>query len=150
MATVRTNTEVVRPDPYWLMTSVLIIVDQLTKLLTVGVTKEHALGPLSFGRLINSDGALGLSLSNPQLILLAVVICLLILFLLIVDAKKPPARLGLWLVLGGAFSNLLDRIFAGGAVDLVSIAGSPWFNLADIFIVLGAAWMLRSIWWRRD
>lgn len=56
------------------------------------------------------------------------------------------ARLGLALILGGAFGNLIDRAFAGHVVDFVDIYwGSShfWaFNVADAAITVGAALVL--------
>lgn len=43
----------------------------------------------------------------------------------------------LFLVLGGAVSNFIDRISFGCVVDYFKIGDFPIFNLADIFIVLG-------------
>jgi len=46
---------------------------------------------------------------------------------------------GLGLALGGAASNLADRIFRGGVVDLVDVRVWPVFNAADVAIVAGLA-----------
>ena len=49
-------------------------------------------------------------------------------------------RLPLALVLGGAVSNLIDRIFAGYVVDMIELEfiHYPVFNIADSFINVGA------------
>lgn len=41
------------------------------------------------------------------------------------------------LLIAGIASNLLDRVFRGGATDYISIGNFPTFNIADIFIVIG-------------
>ena len=38
--------------------------------------------------------------------------------------------------IAAVLSNLLDRIFRGGAIDYVSIGSWPTFNIADILIVI--------------
>lgn len=48
------------------------------------------------------------------------------------------------LILGGALSNLMDRIFRGAVVDYISIKGVPTFNLADAALTAGAALIITS------
>ena len=52
------------------------------------------------------------------------------------------ARVGLSLILGGAFGNLIDRLHAGYVVDFVDIYWRGWhfwaFNVADASITIGA------------
>ncbi|MFO7807571.1 MAG: signal peptidase II [Candidatus Moraniibacteriota bacterium] len=43
----------------------------------------------------------------------------------------------LFLVLAGAVSNFIDRIFLGCVVDYLKVGAFPIFNLADVFIVGG-------------
>jgi signal peptidase II len=56
------------------------------------------------------------------------------------------ARLGLSLILGGAFGNLIDRAVAGHVVDFVDVyfgASHFWaFNVADAAITIGAVFVL--------
>jgi len=56
------------------------------------------------------------------------------------------ARLGLSLILGGAFGNLIDRAIAGHVVDFVDVYWGTshfWaFNVADAAITVGAALVL--------
>ncbi len=50
------------------------------------------------------------------------------------------------LVIGGAASNVIDRVFAGAVIDFLDfhVYGVHWpaFNLADSVIVLGTAMLL--------
>lgn len=46
------------------------------------------------------------------------------------------------LVLAGAFSNMLDRLYFGCVIDFIKLPFWPVFNLADIFIVLGVIMLI--------
>ncbi len=52
---------------------------------------------------------------------------------------------GLWLVvglvIGGALGNLADRVRIGAAIDFIDPPLWPAFNLADVAIVGGVAWL---------
>jgi signal peptidase II len=55
------------------------------------------------------------------------------------------APAGLGLALGGAGSNLVDRILRGGVVDFVDLRVWPVFNPADVAILAGLALVLVSL-----
>ncbi len=58
-------------------------------------------------------------------------------------------RLGLGLLLGGGLGNILDRLYQAGAVtDFISIGSLPVFNLADLFVLLGALTLAAGLWRR--
>ena len=52
------------------------------------------------------------------------------------------AVVGLGLVIGGATSNLADRVLRGAVVDFIAVGRWPTFNLADAAIVTGVAFLL--------
>ena len=53
-------------------------------------------------------------------------------------------KCGLLLVLSGAFGNVIDRMIRGYVVDFLEITFIKWpvFNLADIYVVIGACLIL--------
>jgi signal peptidase II len=55
---------------------------------------------------------------------------------------NPAARISLGAALGGAGSNLYDRLRLGGVVDFLDVGWWPVFNLADVAITLGAIFAL--------
>jgi signal peptidase II len=66
--------------------------------------------------------------------------------------QKLPDKLflcALVLLLSGALGNFLDRIFFGCVLDFIDLAIWPVFNLADIFITLGAALIIISSFKKR-
>jgi signal peptidase II len=52
---------------------------------------------------------------------------------------------GLGLALGGAASNLADRVLRGAVVDFIAIGPWPTFNLADAAMVTGTALLAASL-----
>ena len=63
------------------------------------------------------------------------------------DAPKL-ARAGLWMIVGGGLGNLYDRLFSGGVTDFIDLAFVRFavFNVADVFICVGAAMVVISAW----
>ena|ERR1700674_2324073 len=61
-------------------------------------------------------------------------------------AEQRIARLGLSLILGGAFGNLIDRTLTGYVVDFVDVYWRGYhfwaFNVADSAITIGVVLML--------
>ena len=142
------NVRVVRPEPYWLVVLALVGGDQLVKVLVSGLGSPLVVGPVSLSRTINDVGIFGLALSNGTLVLIGVGLVIALLAVLLSGIDRQPARLGLWLILGGALSNLIDRATAGGVVDVIAVENIARFNLADVMIVLGLLSLVRSVWWR--
>ncbi len=66
------------------------------------------------------------------------------------------ARIGFSLVIGGAIGNLVDRAVYGHVIDYILFHTPIWsfaiFNLADVFITLGAGLVLLEefLLWRRQ
>lgn len=63
--------------------------------------------------------------------------------------KAQPESVWIALVIGGAAGNFIDRLQKGGVYDWIELAigNFTWssFNLADVFIVVGAlGWLVHS------
>lgn len=120
-------------------TALVFAVDQVSKTLVLHTNFPHVL---------NSGGAFGIFPGQTAfLILLSFVILFLFLFL---KPKNPITLLPISLILGGGFSNLVDRIRQGYVVDFIdlkiwpsltwlspSLTRWPAFNFADAAIVVG-------------
>lgn len=112
--------------------------DQLTKFLISQLDQPVGFAGFSLGRVLNQSGVFGLDLSNNTLIAVGIVVCAILAAVVLTSDRTPAVQAGLWLVLFGAASNLIDRITAGGVVDIIGIEGVSRFNLADAMIILGA------------
>ena len=56
-----------------------------------------------------------------------------------VSAAGVVGAMGLGLALGGATSNLADRVLRGAVADFIAVGRWPAFNLADGAMVVGTA-----------
>lgn len=54
-------------------------------------------------------------------------------------------RPGLILIIAGALSNIIDRIFFGCVIDFINLKFWPIFNLADSLIFIGALIIILKI-----
>lgn len=59
--------------------------------------------------------------------------------------KELLILLGLTFILSGGISNALDRFFHGCVIDFINLHIWPIFNLADIFITLGAIMIVLTV-----
>ncbi len=103
---------------------------------------------------ITNDG-MALSLLRGQRWLFVVLAVLFVVLVVWVVAKKIIHRpVELWCVAaitGGAVGNLIDRVQTGLVVDMIGVPWFSTFNVADIFITLGAVVLVvYVIFWDKD
>lgn len=58
------------------------------------------------------------------------------------------SRLALSMIVAGGLGNLLDRLVRGYVVDFIHLNNWPVFNVADIWVTLGALLLLYRQWRR--
>lgn len=135
--------------------------DQATKAMVETSIPEHAVIPIlprffNLTHTQNAGAAFGLFSDSPSFwktALLIAVSAALLLTVVVIVWKSPrlqwEAGVGLALILGGALSNLVDRIRAGRVVDFLDVyfRGYHWptFNLADSAIVVGAVFLVLQV-----
>ncbi len=133
--------------------AIWVLLDQATKVLAVETLQgrgpvDAGLGGLVEWHLVrNTDAAFNIPAFSGMFVLVSVIV-----FAIVLRALPRTDRLSLafayGLVTGGAFGNLLDRLFRepgfpnGGVVDFISIGWWPKFNIADTGIVVGAVLIL--------
>jgi signal peptidase II len=146
---------------YVLIGLLVFLGDQMTKRMVLGSIPEHAVVPviprlLNLTNVSNAGAAFGLFSDSPSpwktavLILLSVALLVAVVgFVWRVRRLQWEAGVGLALILGGACSNLLDRIRVGRVVDFLDlyIRNYHWytFNLADSAIVVGACFLILQV-----
>lgn len=110
---------------YYLFSLIIIIIDQISKLIIIK----------NFSYIKNTGAAWGI-LNNSQLLL--IIISIIITLYIIKYFKNYPLEFSL--ILGGTIGNLIDRIFRSYVIDFININlfNYPLFNFADTFIIIGA------------
>jgi signal peptidase II len=115
-----------------------LLVDQASKVLAERVLADRLVGQSSgFRWVLNGRGSL---VRVPLRWALVVWIGLLAgsaLFAVEVSSVGVVGAVGLGLALGGATSNLADRVVRGGVADFIAVGRWPMFNLADGAMVAG-------------
>ncbi|MGO8873330.1 MAG: signal peptidase II [Acidimicrobiales bacterium] len=129
----------------------VVTADQLTKSWAVNRLVHgpiHVIGTLDLELTFNSGASFSL-FQGRVLVLVPVVVVLVIALLVMVWRSPTTGRAAvLGLILGGALSNLSDRLFRGdhgAVVDFVALHFWPTFNVADAGIVVGCALLVISL-----
>jgi len=126
----------------------VILADQLSKELVLhhlaAGESRALLGPLMLSHIENSGIAFGLFAGATTVV--AVVTVAIIGWLLWVfsstSLRRPLVTVAFALVVGGAVSNLIDRVRVGQVTDFISFPHWPTFNLADTCVCVGSALLL--------
>lgn len=140
---------------------VIAVGDQVTKAMVEASIPEHSVIPIvpqfiNLTHVKNAGAAFGLFSGSPApwktFLLIAISIVLLVTVVGIVWRSRRlrwEAGVGLALILGGALSNLVDRVRLGRVVDFVDVYFRdyhwPAFNLADTAIVAGAGFLVLQL-----
>ena len=132
---------------FYISVILLVVADQLTKVLTLKYLKpinSTAIidGILSLTYVENRGAAFGI-LQNARWVFILATIAILCAILFFKIRYKPVEKTlnsALCLLTAGAVGNLIDRIFRGYVVDMIEVTfiNYPVFNVADCFVVTGA------------
>ena len=138
-------------DRWFLLISLAVVVlDQLTKWIVrqtvpYGGAWPSSAWPVRIVHFTNSGAAFGsFQGAGPLLAITSVVgVVAVLVYLFNPGFAHPLMRLGLALMLGGAFGNLIDRVVNGEVVDFIHLPYWWAFNVADSAITIG---VLILIW----
>jgi signal peptidase II len=130
--------------------AIVMALDQITKQAAITAVDpghpEEIIFGIELANVRNRGVAFGLLGGGGDLV---VVITIATIVLLLVYFALHATRPGLWLVVGlvvgGALGNLADRVRIGAAIDFIDPPIWPAFNLADVAIVGGVAWLALAI-----
>ena len=118
---------------YFLIGSLLVIADQITKYLSQTYRKDF--GILEFTYLENTGTMFGLFQNNNWFFVLFSIIAIVALYYYREEFKDQP--LFLMFIISGIIGNFIDRLFRGYVIDFINFKIWPVFNLADTYLVIG-------------
>lgn len=130
---------------------VSIVLDQLTKFLIYGTAAKSIIGNfLWFESTLNTGVAFSLFEGFPVIFIIISSIASGLIGCLIISkkyCKGKVTKISLGLILGGTFSNLLDRIMFGGVRDFIYLKSINYaiFNVADMAVVCGVILLCISL-----
>jgi signal peptidase II len=129
-----------------LIAAAVLVIDQLPKIVARASLAEclddcdstTLLGPLRLVHVSNSGSVLGFAEGLWLWIALAILgLALIPLYARRLPDQRLGPAIGVGLQLGGALSNVLDRVVTGGVTDYLRFSRPPSFNLADVALVVG-------------
>jgi len=149
------------------ITTIIALTDILTKVivqkyLVLGQSREVIGSFFKMSYILNHGGVFGSKLgSNLFYLVSAIIVVLLVAYFLYKEfGKNKYVDLSLFIVLGGAIGNLVDRFRLGAVVDFldfeffnINIFGYhldrwPTFNVADIAVTVGMLLLICTIVFR--
>lgn len=144
---------------YIILSAILVIADQLTKLATVEYlmpVKSITLieGILSLTYVENRGAAFGV-MQNARwffIIFTIAVIAAVIIYTIMTKQRDKIFLISVSLICSGGLGNLIDRIFRGYVVDMIEVTfiEYPVFNFADICVVCGAILLCIFVLFSKD
>ena len=134
---------------------VLVIFDLLSKKFVFELIDLHTFIQLTFfldlTHIHNFGIAFGLfsGLISPWILVILGLLVVTFIFYLMKSASDTLEEWGLLIIISGALSNIIDRIFNGYVIDFIYFHYKsffwPAFNFADIYITIGIIMILINI-----
>lgn len=125
--------------------TIVIVLDQASKAAAVaGIDRGERVEILPFVDLVhvlNRGVAFGFLGDGSKGVVIAITLVALaaVLAWFAFAPRRPWAWIAVGMLVGGALGNLADRVRRDAVVDFIDLPAWPSFNLADVFITLGAA-----------
>ena len=123
---------------------VIVLLDRVLKILVqkfLGNTKIYIINNFFYLIFTKNNGAAFSMMSGRQFTLILIALFALI-YIIYYIKKYNVKNIGYSFLVGGIIGNLLDRMIYGYVIDFIGIDifkyHFPIFNIADIFIVVGA------------
>ncbi len=130
----------------WIVVSIVIASDQLTKYLIevhMHLWQSITLVKNVLNLIYVKNTGVGFSFLQNNLKIVVIITSILIFFLIVFSIfwkgnKNWFFNLSMGLIIGGALSNLANRILTGTVTDFIQVSYWPVFNVADSCVVAGA------------
>ena len=133
-----------------------VATDQVTKLWARSALADTSPRPLvgdwlSLRLVHNSGAAFSLGANRTWVLTIITVVIIALLVALLTRIRRFSALLAIALLMGGAWGNLIDRLTAqpgfgvGHVTDFIAYGNAFVGNVADIWIVVGAAWLVFAL-----
>jgi len=130
-----------------------VVLDQLTKWWAKSSLERgrivSVLPTVDFRLAFNSGFSFSTGSSRGQLITVLVAAIAGVLVWQIMREARTPRAILMAVILGGAIGNLIDRVlrahdglFSGRVIDFIDVSWYAVFNVADMFVVVGAITMV--------
>lgn len=127
---------------------VLIGIDQFFKFVVVNYLPQDGFFVLNNNLGIASFQNPGVAFGLPMPKVIMYIVIFLILYFLLQKFQQELKKMNfivlfsLMLVISGAISNLIDRVFRGFVIDYIHLFNLSVLNLADLYIIIGIIIMI--------
>jgi signal peptidase II len=124
---------------YFISLIILFVIDRSAKIYQLKNPSSDGFFQLHLNQNIAFSWPLPIWIIYPAVI----IILFIIIWLWLIALRQKSSLIWPWgLIIIGAVSNLLDRISYQGVIDFINIEWFTVFNVADVYISLGVAWIL--------
>lgn len=124
-----------------ILTIILVIIDQLSKILIskgdVQITLIKNL--LNITYVENRGMVFGVAQGSVYIMgAVSFVVCIaLIVYIVKLKKDRQKVENSIYMILAGGIGNMIDRLFRGYVIDFIDTPFIATFNLADSFVVIG-------------
>jgi len=130
-----------------LISSAIIIIDQLIKFLVVKFNPKLDLGILDIIFIKNSGAGFGILQGQIYILgTISLIVAVVIIYYYNKIPKEIIPQVLTALFLGGVIGNLIDRFFRGYVVDFINFRFWPAFNLSDACISIATLGLIIYLW----
>ena len=132
----------------YIVSLLVVILDRITKIVVENLLDGKVIDVIKnffYLTFVKNEGA-AFSILENKVFLLSILGVLALVALIYIITKYNKNNIGYFFLIGGLIGNLIDRIFLGYVIDFIGFNifsySFPIFNIADIFIVLGAIFII--------
>ena len=120
----------------------ILILDQLTKYiviqnLSLGDSIPVIKNTFHLTYILNRGAAFGIFKNQFNFLILIAIVAIIFILINLRSKRSKACEIALCLIMGGAISNLIDRLRVGAVIDFLDFRIWPVFNIADSAITIG-------------